>query len=248
MKKIKSLWFYQVLKKLFQHLISGSLVYMSIPSAILGIEWKCCVYLPRGFSKKQQYSLMYLLHDGDGSEKSWIDKGNILKLLDLMIFKRKMKPTIVVFPQATINSINTYYIDSSIYRMQSALEKELFPYIEETFPIKQDPLCRSIGGVSMGGYGALRLALSNPQYFGSVMCFSPAVWIQMSDERIKRMENKTHGIFGVPFNPKRWDELNYPILWKNDPPLFKYVEVESFGHDWESWREQFVDAIQYIFR
>lgn len=72
-----------------------------------------------------------------------------------------------------------FYVDASEqpwannYRMRSYIEKELPNIIAENFPA--DMSRQGIFGHSMGGHGALTIALRNPDTFKSVSAFSPIV-------------------------------------------------------------------------
>jgi S-formylglutathione hydrolase len=57
------------------------------------------------------------------------------------------------------------------YRMRSYIEQELYQLILESFPVDQRRL--GIFGHSMGGHGALTMALRSPDKFRSVSAFSP---------------------------------------------------------------------------
>ena len=57
------------------------------------------------------------------------------------------------------------------YRMYSYVVKELPTLVESFFPI--DPVRRGIFGHSMGGHGALVIALRNPSRYQSVSAFAP---------------------------------------------------------------------------
>jgi S-formylglutathione hydrolase len=57
------------------------------------------------------------------------------------------------------------------YQMRSYIEQELYQLILESFPIDQERL--GIFGLSMGGHGALTMALRSPDKFRSVSAFSP---------------------------------------------------------------------------
>ncbi len=59
------------------------------------------------------------------------------------------------------------------YRMRSYIEDELPALIEAEFPV--DLARQSITGHSMGGHGALTVALRNPDRFRSVSAFAPIV-------------------------------------------------------------------------
>ena len=70
-----------------------------------------------------------------------------------------------------------FYLDateapwSAHYRMESYLIHELLPLVTESFPI--DAKHFGITGHSMGGHGALTLALRHPGVFKSVSAFAP---------------------------------------------------------------------------
>jgi S-formylglutathione hydrolase len=70
-----------------------------------------------------------------------------------------------------------FYLDATIapwaprYRMYSYITQELAPLIPTQFSI--NPKRTGIFGHSMGGHGALTIALKNPDYFKSVSAFAP---------------------------------------------------------------------------
>ena len=70
-----------------------------------------------------------------------------------------------------------FYVDateapwSTGYRMYSYVTKELRVHVESTFPVDGDRV--GILGHSMGGHGALTIALRNPQRYQSVSAFAP---------------------------------------------------------------------------
>ena len=72
-----------------------------------------------------------------------------------------------------------FYVDATQepwkkgYRMYSYLLQELLPLVTANFPVREDRV--GISGHSMGGHGALTIALKNPSRFRSVSAFSPIV-------------------------------------------------------------------------
>jgi S-formylglutathione hydrolase len=72
-----------------------------------------------------------------------------------------------------------FYLDateapwSSAYKMRSYVTRELREVVEESFPIARGR--RGIFGHSMGGHGALSIALSHPTEYKSVSAFAPIV-------------------------------------------------------------------------
>ena len=86
-----------------------------------------------------------------------------------------------------------FYLDatqapwSGSYRMRSYVTRDLRAVVEDNFPIAKD--ARSIFGHSMGGHGALSIALAHPGEYRSVSAFAPIVapsrapWGQKAFER-----------------------------------------------------------------
>lgn len=72
-----------------------------------------------------------------------------------------------------------FYLDateapwSESYKMETHVVRELPSWVEEAFPI--DPTRRGIFGHSMGGHGALTLALRHPDRYASVSALAPIV-------------------------------------------------------------------------
>jgi S-formylglutathione hydrolase len=72
-----------------------------------------------------------------------------------------------------------FYVDATEapwaphFSMESYITVDLLSAVDETFPTRPDR--RSISGHSMGGHGALTLALRHPELFRSVSAFAPIV-------------------------------------------------------------------------
>ncbi|KPQ06947.1 MAG: S-formylglutathione hydrolase FrmB [Rhodobacteraceae bacterium HLUCCA12] len=70
-----------------------------------------------------------------------------------------------------------FYVDATLepyarhYRMRSYVERELPDLVARHFPA--DPARQGIMGHSMGGHGALTIALRNPERFRAVSAFAP---------------------------------------------------------------------------
>lgn len=72
-----------------------------------------------------------------------------------------------------------FYVDATQapwvphFKMYSYVTKDLLEAVDGAFPL--DPARRGISGHSMGGHGALTVALRNPKLFKSVSAFAPIV-------------------------------------------------------------------------
>ena len=56
------------------------------------------IYTPPGYSKKNKYPVLYLLHGIGGDEKEWLNGGKPQVILDNLYAEGKIEPMIVVMP------------------------------------------------------------------------------------------------------------------------------------------------------
>ncbi len=108
-----------------------------------------------------RYPVVYLLNGYGGDYGQWpITTPQLKKTADDL-------KIIFVCPDGGIGS---WYFDSPIdssIRYESYITKELVPYVDANFPTKSDPKSRAITGLSMGGHGALYLAIRHSDLFGA---------------------------------------------------------------------------------
>lgn len=109
------------------------------------------------------FHVMFLLHGLSDDQTIWMRRTSIERYLEGV-------PLIVVMPDGG----RGWYSDAlEGYAYETALAVELPQIIEKTFPTK-GPWC--ITGLSMGGYGALKLALRHPERFHSAVSHSGALY------------------------------------------------------------------------
>ena len=145
-------------------------------SEALGAEQTAQVYVPSGKAPEEGWPVLYLLHGRDGNPTDWDRLGNVRGTLDRLIDGKRIRPMLVVMPPGA----NSWYVDSADVggpgNYATAIGRDLPDAIEDAFPVNADRMGRAIAGVSMGGYGALRLALADPERYGAVAAISPAIW------------------------------------------------------------------------
>ena len=111
------------------------------------------------------YPTFYLLHGLSDDSTIWLRRSRIEAYV-------RERPLIVVMP----DGYRGFYTDNEegpAYARHFA--REIPDFVERNFPAKPGRGARAIGGLSMGGYGALRLALGFPDRFCSVHSHSGAV-------------------------------------------------------------------------
>ncbi|MBU2359666.1 MAG: esterase family protein [Alphaproteobacteria bacterium] len=163
---------------------AGDIRFYDVSSVALGTSVRTGVYVPVQAAPKDGWPVLYLLHGLGGNESSWAKLGNIDATLDEMIASGKIAPLVVVMP----NGGDSWYVNSTQVDgpgdYQTAFTKDLPTWIEAHFPVRTDRDGRTVAGLSMGGYGALRFALLMPQRYVAVAALSPAIWQNFGNDEL----------------------------------------------------------------
>jgi S-formylglutathione hydrolase FrmB len=180
----------------------------AIASTTLGRTIAYSIYLPvRVGGGRRRLPVLYLLHGRGDDEKAWIEKGGIVEILDRNIAAGKLRPLIVVMPAAG----NSWYVDDAQPGRYGAVAKafttDLIDSIEARYPIDRCRGARAVGGLSMGGYGAMLYALERPDLYSSAFSLSGSLFSEDPADIEKRRtayERIYQGVFGAPFNAEKF--------------------------------------------
>ncbi len=123
-------------------------------------EIKCVVVTPKNYKKsKDRFPVVYLLHGYSGNYAGWIKEAKQLTQsadeLQLMIV-------------SVDGGFYSWYFDSPIdpnMKYETFVSKELVNYIDMHYKTIADKKGRAITGLSMGGHGALYLAVRNKEVY-----------------------------------------------------------------------------------
>ena len=186
---------------------AGTVVTREFVSKALGRPWAYAVYVPDGYaSAALRYPVLYLLHGNGGHKLSWVNDGRIQQTADRLIASGEIPPCLIVMPDAG----TSWFVDRT-ERMETAVIDDLVTEVEGQWKALSMRSGRLVGGLSMGGYGALRFALKYPERFGAAALLSPAIY---DPEPPVASSARKVGVFGSPaFDPEVWKALNYPALW-----------------------------------
>ena len=119
------------------------------------------IYLPPGYEDNaRRYPVVYWLHGRTGSERFIEPVG----ALHSGIEDGRFEPMVLVIANG---GVANGYIDNPTTGVmgESVIISELMPHIEATYRVGSKTAGRGIGGYSMGGAGAVRMALRNPKAF-----------------------------------------------------------------------------------
>jgi enterochelin esterase-like enzyme len=137
----------------------------SYSSAALHGAGSFLLYLPPGYaSTTTRYPVIYLLHGNDETDSSFLQIG-LQHTLDGLISRHLIPPVIAVMIQGGPGTNNWLNLGDTRYE---AYVLEVQALIDRMLPTAPDRAARAIAGYSMGGYGAMHLALTHPERFAVV--------------------------------------------------------------------------------
>jgi enterochelin esterase-like enzyme len=133
----------------------------SYSSAALGARGLFHVYIPSGYaSTAQRYPVLYLLHGNSQPATAFLELG-LQERLDQLIARREIPPLIAVMIQGGPGANNwRERYESYVLEAQQLIDQML--------PTLATRAGRAIAGDSMGGYGAMNIALGNVRRFSVV--------------------------------------------------------------------------------
>jgi S-formylglutathione hydrolase FrmB len=168
--------------------------------------------------------VIYFLHGLNNDETSWtVDRyGSIQNTLEQMIVSGRVPELIMVHPRGD-SSFYTNYIDGS-RRYEDLITQELITHMETQYRAAKGRENRAIAGTSMGGYGALKIAMKYPDLYAAAVGQSPILFpgsnpIDLSEQaKSSRFYsffiNMLTPVFGDPVRQDLWDANNPLVLAK----------------------------------
>jgi S-formylglutathione hydrolase FrmB len=138
------------------------------------------VYIPPSYNRepKRRYPVLYFLHGFDADDRALIQGHyqnlNIRLSMDSLIREGLAKEMIVVMPNARNAFNGSFYTNSPVTgNWAQFIFRDLVNYIDRKYRTIRSRDARGIAGHSMGGYGALRIAMRHPEVFSAVYALSP---------------------------------------------------------------------------
>ncbi len=193
------------------------------PSRILPQPVPYCALLPPSYDADatRRYPVLYFLHGLGDNEQSLIRFGG-WNLIEDLWSKRQLGEFVIVTPEGGAS----FYVNShdGRVRYEAFFLQEFLPFIEHRYRILPGRKFRAIGGISMGGYGALHFALKYPSRFAAVSAHSAALIEHLSarigtNAAVPPRLRILGQVFGSPPDPAFWDRNNPIVLARTAPGL-----------------------------
>jgi len=210
-------------------LLAQHVEYKSFQSKLLARDLRYGVYLPASYNSSpgKKYPVLYFLHGLFEDETRWSTRGQTDQIMDRMIAEGKIGEFIVAIPFGG-TSFYPNMRDSS-EKWEDAIVTEFVPMIESTSRVNASRATRGISGTSMGGYGALKIAMKHPDLFGSASAHSAVLLQDLSAAkiaagRLQRFQALFDRIYGISQDLTYW-EANNPMTLAKDTKKFNGLKL-----------------------
>jgi len=185
---------------------------LSVPSRILGRSVPYCVILPPGYRQdaNRRYPVLYYFHGLGDNQQIFVRSGGF-DLIEELRDRHQLGDFIIVSPAGYASFFMNSHDGS--FRYDDFFLQEFMPLIEHRYRIAARRESRGIGGISMGGYGAPRMAFLHPQLFGSVSAHSAALMVRLPAVSLGNSPESGRlrllgDVFGSPPDRLFWDRNN----------------------------------------
>ncbi|MDQ6643330.1 MAG: alpha/beta hydrolase-fold protein, partial [Chloroflexota bacterium] len=248
----------------------GTVLYQSMVSQVLAGQTKpFAVYLPPSYNTPQgqnrRYPTLYLLHGSPGSYKDMFAAANSDQSANTLITSGKTPELIMILPDGNAQEQPSEWGNSYDHSqlLEDYVASELVKYVDQKFRTIAQPADRAIGGISMGGFGSMNIAVHHPDVFGTVIALGG--YYQADGSVWGNNANYIEQNSPIDVLPNDQQARNLSIFLgaaTQDVPYYSdtikfahtldslsipyHLDVEKGGHSWDVWQVQIYNALQWI--
>ena len=178
------------------------------------------VFLPEKVDPRSKLPVIYLLHGNGGDFTDWSNHSNVSQYA--------ARGLILVMPEGH-SSYFMNAVEKSKDRYEDYVVQDLIRDVETRFPAATDRSHRAIAGVSMGGFAAVKIALSYPSEFVFAGAISPAIDVaerRFSWKRIRQWAGFRE-IFGPVDSAERRSRDPFLLVQSVDPKTAPYFYLTA---------------------
>jgi putative tributyrin esterase len=184
-------------------------------TSALGLDMTYRVVLPASIPPRSKLPAVYLLHGGNGSFRDWSNNTDVARFAERRL--------ILVMPDGD----ESWYTNSAEHpedRYEDYITQDLVTDVETRFPAAPGRAYRTIIGISMGGFGAVKLALRRPDLYAFAGGLSSALDAPGRPFSIARIGQYRHyrSIFGPVDSASRRESDPFVLARSVDPAKMPY--------------------------
>jgi putative tributyrin esterase len=246
-----------------------SLRWITVKSKALSRRADITVYVPSIIDPNISVDVVILLHGVYGSHWAWAMNGGVHKTAARLIEQRKIKPMVLVMPSDGLHGDGSGYLAHKGEDYEKWIVEDVIAAVPQQISIVSKKSNYFITGLSMGGYGALRLGAKHPEVFKSFSGLSSITdFSQMKmfleggdDKALKEKVLKQESVLECLVQNKttlplfRFDCGKDDILIEFNRSLHQSLVKENIqhiyeeypgAHEWVYWRKHIEDSLLFF--
>lgn len=246
---------------------SDNLRYITVKTSNLKGRGNICVFVPNG-AKDADIPMVILLHGVYGSANSWSQMAGAHRTAQRLIDAKKIRPMILVMPSDGLWGDGSAYLPHHEMNFEKWICEDVPDAVKEGIPQAKNSQTLFIAGLSMGGFGALRLGAKYPEKFAAISGLSSItsldqmpLFVEEPLEGYKQHDPIDESVFLTMkknqdrLPPVRFDcgssdlliehnrLLHSQLVSENIPHLYEEFEGE---HEWGYWEKHLVDTLLFF--
>ena len=248
-------------------LTEPGLRFATVKSPALGRRADVTFFVPEAGHQDEPLPLVILLHGVYGSHWAWALKGGAHRVLQNFMKSGAVPPMMLAMPSDGLWGDGSGYLQHTEADYAAWVVKEV-PALAAMVDARVQGAPMFISGLSMGGYGALRLGARFAEQFAGISAHSSITHFRQMDgfveegmDRYILSENEVPGVLEAMLEkrdvlpPIRFDcgtvdqllehnrELQRSLVKERIPHV--YEEFRG-GHTWEYWNEHVADSLKFF--
>lgn len=184
---------------------------VKVPSTAMRRDIPATVTLPAGYQATDApRPVVYLLHGAGDNERGWCDRTPVQEMADT-------HSVIIVTP----GTGTSWYFDSpedKNFQFETFVSSELVKFVDDGYRTIPKRESRALAGNSMGGHGAMFLAIRHRDVFSAAAPMSGGMDIRAADPKVgsfPELWDIKLRLGSIQTHPERWDELTVINLADN---------------------------------
>lgn len=141
--------------------------FITVKSKALQRRADISVYIPPSQKPDVALDVVILLHGVYGSHWAWAMNGGVHKSAHRLIEQGNMRPMVLVMPSDGLHGDGSGYLKHQQVDYEKWIVEDVVAVVKEQVTCVNEKSNFFITGLSMGGYGALRLGAKYPEVFRS---------------------------------------------------------------------------------
>lgn len=247
---------------------SDNLRFLTVKTPNLKGRGDICVFVPPSIHSDQIFPVVILLHGVYGSAWNWAYNAGVHLKANEMMNRGELPPMVIAMPSDGLWGDGSAYLPHNGYHFEKWIAMDVPDALEEKIPgvIKESPLF--IAGLSMGGFGALRIGAKYGFKFKGIAGHSSItnleqmkLFVEEDLSQLRQADQVDNDVFSAfqqyrrHLPPVRFDCGSSDQLIEYNRTLHRQLEEEGIEHiyqehpgrhEWSYWAEHIGETLRFF--